>query len=366
MRYARLLLACMAVAATAVINVSPAWASDSSLPTPPPGSSAAVWTGATDSSPSGSQCRDYMFSVSMAAGQALSQKVFGRLCSYGPPEGKPVEVLVPGGSYNHRYWDFPYQPDKYSYVRAATRAGNVTLDLDPLGYGYSSHPLGTLVTFNVEGWVVHQIVQDLRQGAIGTKFKTVILAGHSMGSLTSWVEAGNYHDINGLISTGAEHTINATTVSTKVLTLLTEPAIVDPKFSSSGLVDYTTSWPGVRKDAFYYQPGTDPGIYPVDEATKDTIPAGEWATMVLPLQQTSLTRSLHIPVLIVDGNYDNFYCTTTCSANGNAAKEEPGNFSSSRCLKLDIIPDTGHDVNLSLKGPTWYAKATQWESQCHV
>lgn len=34
-----------------------------------------------------------------------------------------MQLLVHGSTYNHLYWDFPYQNTYYSYVRAATRAG---------------------------------------------------------------------------------------------------------------------------------------------------------------------------------------------------------------------------------------------------
>lgn len=352
--------------AAAVVVAVPSTAVGNELATPPAGSPVAVWTGATDASPSGSQCTDYMFPVSISAGTAVDQKVFGRLCGLGSAAGKPIQVLVHGGSYNHTYWDFPYQPDTYSYVRSATQAGNVTLALDLLGYGHSSHPLGTLLTFDTEAWVVHQIIQYVRQGQLGVGFSKVVLVGHSMGSLTSWVEAARYRDIDGLISTGAEHTINLTTVATKVLTMLTEPAGIDPKFASDGLVDYTTSWPGIRKDAFYYQPGTAPGIYAVDEATKDTIPAGQWADMLVPLQETYLTKTIDVPVLIADGDYDTFYCTTTCSTPGSAAQEEVNNFSSSNCLELYILPNAGHDVNLEKTAPLWYQKAKDWATKCHL
>jgi pimeloyl-ACP methyl ester carboxylesterase len=322
------------------------------------------WAGATDHSPSSATCADYMFSVAIRQGGPANQHVFGRLCSQGPLSGKLLQILVHGGSYNHTYWDFPYEPDTYSYVQSATSNGSATLAVDLPGYGYSSHPLGTLLTFDTMAYAVHQVVQEVRAGDLGVTFSKVLLVGHSMGSLTSWVEAGKYHDVDGLISTGAEHEINAVTVATKVLTLLTEPAAVDPKFASSGLIDYTTSYPGIRHEAFYYQPNTDPGIYPIDEETKDTIPVGQWATMLLPLANTALSKKIDVPVLVVDGDYDRFYCQTTCSAAGSAAQKEHANFSGSRCYELEIVPNAGHDVNLSRSAPLWYANANAWLNRC--
>jgi pimeloyl-ACP methyl ester carboxylesterase len=324
------------------------------------------WSGATESSPSTAVCHDYMIPVSIIPGGAATEHVFGRLCAQGTPGGRPLQILVHGGSYNHVYWDWPYQPQTYSYVQSATSNGAATLALDLPGYGYSSHPLGSLLTFDAMALAVHQVVQAARAGMLGSHFPKVILVGHSMGSLTSWVEAGRYADVDAVISTGAQHEINPVTVATKVFTLLTEPAALDPKFKAAGLIDYTTSWPGVRDDAFHYKPGTDPNMYAVDEATKDTIPAGQWTTMLLPLLNTTLSNKISVPVLDVDGEYDTFYCSTTCSAPGSAARQERNNFVSSPCFELQILPDVGHDTNLSRNAPLWYANANTWLQRCGV
>ena len=182
-------------------------------PVPSPGSSVRIWHGAQDKSNSGATCANYTFPVSLQAGQPKKYHLFGSLCHQGAVAGKTIEILLNGGTYDSTYWDFPYEPQKYSYVKWATAAGYVTLNLDRLGYGYSSHadPLGD--SFTVQGWTVHQVVQEVRAGELGAQFYRIVLVGHSIGTFTAWDEAGTYHDVDAVIITGAEHTANLVKLS---------------------------------------------------------------------------------------------------------------------------------------------------------
>jgi hypothetical protein len=65
--------------------------------------------------------------------------------------GSPTVIL---------YWDFPYQPSTYPYVRAATAAGYATFNFDRIGIGNSDHPPAADVTISSNALVVHEIVQD--------------------------------------------------------------------------------------------------------------------------------------------------------------------------------------------------------------
>ena len=97
------------------------------------------------------RCTQVSFPVSLAAGQPADRTVVGWMCTRGSIEGKTIQVLLHGGTYDHSYWDFPLMPDQYSYaVRAATGAGYVTLNLDRLGSGLSSHPDPDTLTLHVE------------------------------------------------------------------------------------------------------------------------------------------------------------------------------------------------------------------------
>src|SRR5437870_2637665 len=76
------------------------------------------------------QCISHSFPVSLEKGQPATYQVTGNLCSQGDPSGKTIHVLVPGFTLTSTYWDFPYQPETYSYVDAINKSGYATLSLD--------------------------------------------------------------------------------------------------------------------------------------------------------------------------------------------------------------------------------------------
>src|SRR4051794_20162511 len=78
------------------------------------------------------------------------ETLHGQLCM---PPGRPptsVPLLVHGATYSHVYWDFPYQPERYSYQRDMARHGYATFSVDRLGNGQSSKPLNFTLLDSVE------------------------------------------------------------------------------------------------------------------------------------------------------------------------------------------------------------------------
>src|SRR5262249_48040242 len=129
------------------------------------------------------QCSEHALPVTLAPGETTTFQVIGTLCSQGSAAGKTVQLLLHGSTYARYYWDFPYQPEHYSYVRAATKRGYATFNLDRIGNGASDHPNGNLVNMDANAFVVHQVVQALRAGQVTSQsFAKVIVVGHSMGS----------------------------------------------------------------------------------------------------------------------------------------------------------------------------------------
>jgi pimeloyl-ACP methyl ester carboxylesterase len=322
-------------------------------------SEVAPWSGATDRSPSGANCNDYLFDVSFAPGSSANSKIFGRLCSRGSATRKTIEVLSHGGSYDHTYWDFPYQPDTYSYVEAATKAGFTTLDLDRLGYGYSSHTLPELSGFATQAWVIHQVIQKVRSGALGIPVYKVVLVGHSMGSFVAWNEAGMYHDVDGVIISGAEHHIAPAALGAVSASL--EPAQVDPVLGNKQLpLGYTTTFPGTRCDTFYYTPNADPAVCALDENLKSTDSAAELLNVPTAITDGAPSNAITAPVLMADGQFDLFFCDSDCAAPGDTGSKEAAFYSSSPCYQQYFLPDAGHDINLQRNAPLWFETSNAW------
>ena len=51
-------------------------------------------------------------------------------------------MLVSSADHGAAYWGFPYEPDTYSYVRAALRAGYVMLNFDRMEWRLSKGIVG--------------------------------------------------------------------------------------------------------------------------------------------------------------------------------------------------------------------------------
>lgn len=321
---------------------------------------------ATDRTASGATCGDYSLPVTLKPGRTERYQIFARMCSKSGFTDRPVQLLLHGGTYNHTYWDWPYQPENYNYVKYATDAGYVTLDVDRLGYGYSDRPLVDAdIDFESNAWVAHQVVQYLRAGGLGAKFEQVALVGHSLGSGTAFTEAGRYRDVDALVVSGGIHNVNYVKLFGQAGFY---PASLDPKFTGQvGLAHtYLTTVPGARCRTFYHAPDVDPKVCEVDEQYKDTFTGGE--TVGLPIVFTRPTPSNQVtaPVLLALGRHDKFTCfkpnilEPDCAAPGSNAYDEAEYFPEAKSYELYIQPRSGHNNNLHLGAKEWFAKANSW------
>jgi len=319
---------------------------------------------AAQAASTGASCQSFTVPVALAVGQPLQYSIYSELCN--PPGGAShtIQVLIPGGTYGHLYWDFPYEPETYSYVRAANAAGYSTLNIDRIGTGLSSHPVSG-VTMGTNAYVIHEVVQDLLAGQIGTQpFARVLLVGHSLGSVAVWIEAGTYHDVAGVIVSGLLHHLNMVSLAHVVATLY--PADLDPRFANAHLgPDYLTTEPGTRGSDFYSLPGADPNVIALDEATKETATTGEAATFPQSLTD-GISAQIEVPVLVAVGQQDSLLCglgATDCSSAASVLASEAPYYSPRAQLQVVVIPGSGHDLNLHQSAPLWFASALSWADQ---
>ncbi len=308
------------------------------------------------------QCSDHTLNVTLASDTTDTYQVVGTLCSQGPVAGKTIQLLLHGATYARYYWDFPYQSEHYSYVHSATKRGYATFNLDRIGNGASDRPDGNLVTVEANGFVVHQVVQALRAGQIGSvSFGKVIVVGHSMGSFTALEYAGSFPgEADGVILTGFTNDLNWA-VASQVLGQGIHSANYDPKFL--GMYpnnDYLTTVPGWRDDAFYYMPNADPAVVALDEDLKQTASSGEFAGLTIVYDPISF--NIEGPVQIVVGQYDSLFCGNLVNCSDRAAVQsyEDGWFGSRACVETAVINDAGHDLNLHLNANAAYSQMLMW------
>jgi pimeloyl-ACP methyl ester carboxylesterase len=290
------------------------------------------------------------------------EPIVGRLCV--PDGAKVVQLLVHGITWDQYYWDFPYQPEKYSYARAANAAGYATLNISRLGHGGSAHPPSGDITLQSNANSVHQVVQALRRGDLGAQFTKVVLVGHSIGTLISWLEAGTYQDVDGVVATAATHQANLAGLA--VDTLRYYPAPLDPKFVGSGLdVGYLTTLPGTRS-SYYDTSNTDPEVIALDEQLKETGTEAERIT-ALPDILFSESKNINVPVLDVVGDQEPEFCngllSANCSSNATLAAGERPFYGPNATVDGLVVPNANHNIALHLNAPQTNNSIMSWLNQ---
>jgi pimeloyl-ACP methyl ester carboxylesterase len=304
-------------------------------------------------------CQELRLPVSLAEGLPADQIIVAQLCGQEPLEGRIVHVLISGATYGPLAWDFPYQPERYSYVRAMNAAGIATLNVDRLGMGRSSHPDSAEVTTPAQIFVYHQIIEALRDGEFGPFFDKVVIVGHSYGSVIAF-GIGNRHpeDVDGVIITGLQHEFDSAFLREFWGNL--HPANEEGgRFA--GLDDgYLTTRPGQRH-VFYRQETTDPKIIELDEATKETFTSADARTFPPVMGESS---GIDDPVLDVNGQYDTWFCAgQPCSSATGTQSRERNWFAEDICFEQFVIPEAGHNVNLHFTSQQWFATAIEWTAR---
>jgi pimeloyl-ACP methyl ester carboxylesterase len=295
------------------------------------------------------------------AGQPVT--MHGTLCRPNDPTDTVV-MLLHGGTYNHVYWDFPLEPNRYNFRRGLNLAGLATFVVDRLGTGLSSRPPSTDVTAQAAVAGFHVALQMLRAGAIGgTAFPKVVLGGHSFGSFLAVGEVATYPgDADAVLLTGFSHNVSPEGVGRVIASFY--PAAQDPAFAQAQPPyddGYVTTMPGTRQNIFYAPATADPAVVALDEATKDVLSLTESNTSGAYLDP-AVSQAIQVPVLILNGEFDTlFVCPNgpPCTA-GQYLAQESQFFSAQACLQTFVLSDAGHSLNLFPKAHQAWNAAAEW------
>jgi len=274
------------------------------------------------------------------------------------PRRPELQVLVHGAGYDHRYWDWPAQPERYSYVRWAASRGVATLNIDRVGSGSSSHPAGAANTITEQAGVLDQILGQVRQGLSGAgPFERVVLVGHSLGSVVAGVAAASHHSADAVVLTGYLPVDHGEAVEDQFLEEAFVPA-VEALPHLRGLVDddYLAARPATRQQHMFRLDAVDSDILAVDYDIRGATSRGE-----LRGGWTAGTQVLRtgIPTLSLVGQYDVLVQDPATDKDSFESVERirgacPPNFD------FDVVPDTGHCLNLHRNAPATFERLDAW------
>ena len=303
-------------------------------------------------------CATLNVPVSPAEGQARSWTVAATYCQ--PFRWtREVDILTHGATYDHTYWDWPQQPNTYSYVGKTLADGRAAVAYDRIGNGASTRPLSTEITMTSDAWVLHQLVHLLR--CLG--YRHINSISHSYGSAVALAEAATtYPDavkVDAVVLTGYLHRS-----SNPAVTAGNYPANQDPKFAAAGLDNgYLTSRPGVRGTSFH-APTSDPEIVAYDDAHKDLVSLtgllGFLAARGVP-PNDNISNLVSVPVLVVNGQQDAIFCyqpaVFNCADQAAVAANEAPYYGD---VEVHTVPDSGHDLTLHPSATVSYTIISTW------
>jgi pimeloyl-ACP methyl ester carboxylesterase len=299
-------------------------------------------------------CRDLAVPVRLSLiGNA---SIYGEYCTATAGDQRPLQILVPGITYTHAYFDLPGFDGRYSYVTFMNERAYDTLAIDRLGIGESTRPLiAATVNADSNAAALHQVVQYARGGGLTRRYDRVVLTGHSYGTFTSDLESASYRDVDGIIGTGWLQQPTALGIA-GIVSILT-PANLDPKFFGTVLdPGYVTTRPGARD--YFYAPGdTSPAVVAADERLKNTASLAE-TTYIIPENLGGLTERIGVPTLRLVGDQDRVMCVgDSCSAS-NLAATLPPLFPAG--VDLYVQQGAGHDVALEESNTAGFDAMLSW------
>jgi pimeloyl-ACP methyl ester carboxylesterase len=300
-----------------------------------------------------SDCQDVSLSVQLDA--VLPARIHGRLCE--PAGGASrVQLLVHGATYDSRYWDEPV--GDISYVRRAVADGWATLAIDRVGYGESTREPSVALTATAQALTVHQVICWLR-----TRFATVLLVGHSLGSAVALIESSAYNDADALALTGMTHRLSPQELA-DALAVMVRPVTMEPgPLAEEYDPGYLTTVPGQRA-ALFYGPDPDPAMLAYDEATKGVVSATEMADAIALGFTLPTSLGVRLPVYLVAGGHDALFCGhllgADCADAAALAKQEAPYFAGAAGLTVATLPDSGHDLNFAPDAAAYEHALNTW------
>ncbi|WP_282089478.1 alpha/beta fold hydrolase [Streptomyces tendae] len=307
----------------------------------------------------------YEVRVPVSVQKTGNAHIYGELCQprHQSMTSRTVQLLVPGSTYNHSYYDMPVANGRYSYVSSALDAGFSTFNIDRLATGKSTLPPSSRYTLDTGTDSLHQVITMLRDGQIKDRtFDEVVWVGHSLGSSMAWAQAAKHpHDVDAFVLTSMSHVVRKEEPSDNAPGQDIQFEIKakdDPKFR--GTINdpgYLTTNAGMRQ-FFYDTAHTDPAVIKADERLKDVSTAADSETTSLSPAK-SPSRTIKVPTLLVTGDKDQYCTVGTCTPKTMLANERPY-YSDQAGLTSIVVPNSGHNVQLHKNAPETNTQILNW------
>ena len=300
---------------------------------------------------------EFPVTLSAAVGAPTPCHIVGYLYYHRSYRDRPLQVVVHGATYNHRYWDFQFQNGTdYSYARYMAHPTRrfAVLAVDQLAAGESCRPSnGLLVTLDETASALNQVLDQLRSGQNATEhaFPQIALVGHSAGSINATYVQARWHPADALVVTAARHFTSLPPSFGIQLVLPYVPVLGSSPFFT---LDST-----LRAALFYYPPAADPNVIWADNASADQWTGGQvtstFAAFLYPLGSLvplDWVDQVTGNVLIQLGEFDALFPA--------GSPEQEAALWPNAAVKIQQLRGIGHNFNLHLTRHRSWEGIAEW------
>jgi pimeloyl-ACP methyl ester carboxylesterase len=227
----------------------------------------------------------------------------------------PVLIMLHGASDTHTVFDFS---PAFRAAPALAGRGFPVLTVDRVGYGASSRPNGDTLDFTRHAGYVHEVVQAVRGGALGFSPRKVVLLGPSVGADVTMVEAGTFHDVDGVVVC-----FNTSELQPALFEVDVNAWLAQGDYFDFG-VDFRTRF-------FYALPFAFPWTIALDNATRALVPRAEILSALMN-GSAPFRAQIDVPVLLMQADHDELF----------VPRDDTALFTSSPDVSFSLLHLAGH------------------------
>lgn len=267
----------------------------------------------------------------------------------------PAAVLVclPGGTYDHAYFDLDIPGEEYSFARWMAERGYVVVAFDSLGTGHSTRPTAHEVGFPEMACATAAAVEAIRDRVPDDT--PIIAVGHSMGGYHAVVQQAAVQSYDALAVLG-------TTIGVVGIIPLPEEMIEAARTgpeARAGIIDavvqsfeepYATGDRTDLRDAFHASDVPEHVLAADVEQTTTVVPRRAAAESTVPWFAAEAAAAVDVPVFLSYGAIDVSL----------APHAEPGYFTGSPDVTLHVLAGSAHCHNMATTRHEQWERIEQW------